>query len=746
MRFKIAPADANDRRRRATPTRATTRETREKRRTSRDGLHECATATRAARVYNPTRSVSPISGVGSRPKISPVAPRPRRRPERVPPIALRLDLHVPDRSRHAQQRHPRLDLVLAERELEVGDVALIDVARRAARDARAADASAARERNLDPGLEAGVEDVLIRSALDVDAAAAGAEERDRDDVAAVVQVLGEDALRQVDGVARRLILLSAEERARRRRASARVARARRRVARRARRARRAARARMASRSAVVGTPYPGRRRARSPPTATRAMLDAVAAAWDDAVDATSAAIALPRGSTRFLLALALAPAIGLGFPALDRALAASGVASVEARARARSTYALVSGVALSAAAFGGATAVCAHFGAGAYAAMLTTRRRCGVVVFAASFAYLMRYHFVADTARAWKSGEVDISGLLMVLTLKVTACAMNYQDAATTKASEMSEFQNRRHLKRLPSALDYASWLMFPCTLVSGPAIEFRDYSDWLRERGVYARGTPNRVAPATRKFLGAMACLGMYQAVMMRYTVENTYLNPNWARYSLAERLWHVYVYGQGNRAKYYFVWMMADFAATVSGLGFSGYDAMGKACWDTAANIYPIGVEKSVTLNAIPLSWNVKTGLWLRHYVYDRVTPKGKKPGLLQILITQIVSGVWHGLYAGYWLFFVSSAFAVNAGRLMYRWKQTRVPEKYRVLVDVPLWAFTHVCLNYMCAAFILIDLKQCLQSWSSMRYFGHVGIAVLLVFGAVFAPRRSSKPKSA
>ena len=206
------------------------------------------------------------------------------------------------------------------------------------------------------------------------------------------------------------------------------------------------------------------------------------------------------------------------------------------------------------------------------------------------------------------------------------------------------------------------------------------------------------------------------------------------------------MYVYGQGNRAKYYFVWMMADFAATVSGLGFSGYDAMGKARWDTAANIYPIGVEKSVTLNAIPLSWNVKTGLWLRHYVYDRVTPKGKKPGLLQILITQIVSGVWHGLHAGYWLFFVSSAFAVNAGRLMYRWKQTRVPEKYRVLVDVPLWAFTHVALNYMCAAFILVDLKQCIQSWSSMHYFGHVGIAVLLVFGAVFAPRRSSKPKSA
>ena len=30
----------------------------------------------------------------------------------------------------------------------------------------------------------------------------------------------------------------------------------------------------------------------------------------------------------------------------------------------------------------------------------------------------------------WKAGNIDITGLLMVLTLKVTACALNYQDAA----------------------------------------------------------------------------------------------------------------------------------------------------------------------------------------------------------------------------------------------------------------------------------------------------------------------------
>jgi len=479
----------------------------------------------------------------------------------------------------------------------------------------------------------------------------------------------------------------------------------------------------------------------------RALMASMASSWDDVVRRASEASGQPRGATLFLLGLALAPAIALGFPILGVALDVARVRDARVRARVRSSYALVAGSALSLACFGRSTMVCAHFGVASYLVMAAARRRCGGIVFAGSFAYLIRYHMMADTANTWKRGEVDISGLLMVLVLKVSACAMNYQDGATTPASEMSEFQNRRHLKRLPSVLDYASWLMFPCTLVSGPTIEFRDYANWLRDEGVWEGARPSAARAALKKLLGAIACLGMYQAISSKYTIANTYLDPDFdTKYSFLERVWHHHVYGQGNRLKYYFVWMMADFATTVSGLGFSGFDALGNACWDTAANIYPWGVEKSVTLNSIPLNWNVKTGLWLRHYVYDRVTPKGKKPGMTQLLITQIVSGVWHGLYAGYWLFFVTSAFAVNGGRLMYRWKQTRVPARLRSLVDVPLWIFTQLALNYLCAAFTLVDLRQSVAAWKSVYFYGHVGFLVTIVLGALLAPKSKSKSKTA
>jgi len=500
---------------------------------------------------------------------------------------------------------------------------------------------------------------------------------------------------------------------------------------------------MSRRAARHTTP----RRTKMTTTTSSSVVTALAARWESVVDSASAAIGAPRGSTMFLLGLALGPLIGVGFPAIDFALERVVGASKRTKAFVKSAYGLVFGVLLSLASFGRATIVCAHFGACSYATMVFARRRCGGLVFVGSFAYLIWYHMKADTANTWKRGEVDISGLLMVLVLKVTACAVNYQDAATTPANEMSEFQNRRHLKTLPNVLDYASWLMFPCTLVSGPAVEFRDYSDWLHDRGVWGGDKrPSAFVPAMKKFLGSVVCLALHKGVTAYYTIENTYLSWKWSQYSFFEKVWHQYMYGQGNRFKYYFVWMFADFAATVSGLGFSGYDAKGNGRWETTCNIHPIGCETAITMNTIPIHWNVQTGMWLRHYVYDRVTPKGKKPGLLQLLITQTVSGVWHGLYAGYWLFFVSTAFAVNAARLIYRWQQGRVPKKYHRLVEIPHWFFTQFGLNYLCSAFILVDLRQCINDWASVHYWGHVVIAIMLVFGTVFAPPSKSKSKAA
>ena len=141
------------------------------------------------------------------------------------------------------------------------------------------------------------------------------------------------------------------------------------------------------------------------------------------------------------MGLALAPAIALGFPILGVALDVARVRDAGRASARASSYALVAGSALSLACFGRSTMVCAHFGVASYLVIAPVRRRCGGIVFAGSFAYLIRYHMMADTANTWKRGEVDISGLLMVLVLKVSACAMNYQDGRRRRRAKCPSFK-----------------------------------------------------------------------------------------------------------------------------------------------------------------------------------------------------------------------------------------------------------------------------------------------------------------
>lgn len=53
----------------------------------------------------------------------------------------------------------------------------------------------------------------------------------------------------------------------------------------------------------------------------------------------------------------------------------------------------------------------------------------------------------------------------------------------------------------------------------------------------------------------------------------------------------------------------------------------------------------------------------------VYDRLTPPGRKPTVMTLMGTQLVSGVWHGLFPGYWAFFATSAVFLEASKVIYR-----------------------------------------------------------------------------
>lgn len=122
---------------------------------------------------------------------------------------------------------------------------------------------------------------------------------------------------------------------------------------------------------------------------------------------------------------------------------------------------------------------------------------------------------------------------------------------------------------------------------------------------------------------------------------------------------------------------------------------------------------------------------GLYACADVYERLTPKGKKATFKTLLMTQLVSGIWHGLFAGYALFFASSAFLFESSKVIYRYEQG-LGKRWDFLRTFPpllfiKFLYTGFVLNYSAIAF-LVSLRH-MAGHSSSHAFLHRGVSAAL-----------------
>ena len=129
----------------------------------------------------------------------------------------------------------------------------------------------------------------------------------------------------------------------------------------------------------------------------------------------------------------------------------------------------------------------------------------------------------------------------------------------------------------------------------------------------------------------------------------------------------------------------------------------------------------------------------------MYERLTPTGRKPSFANMIVTQMVSGVWHGVFAGYWLFFATSAFMFHASKLMYQYEQNWPP----AVRNFPLWTLVKIVaselvLNYAGSAFMVLSWRESIATWRAVSFFGHAIVFAVLLVGAVMPPRRPRPAK--
>lgn len=125
-----------------------------------------------------------------------------------------------------------------------------------------------------------------------------------------------------------------------------------------------------------------------------------------------------------------------------------------------------------------------------------------------------------------------------------------------------------------------------------------------------------------------------------------------------------------------------------------------------------------------------------WGCRYVYERLTPPGGKPSFRTLLATQLVSGLWHGLYAGYFMFFGGSAIFFAHSTVIYNWEKV-LPRA--VYTSWPWWAvkvyITKQCLDFLAIAFLILTFKESWAAWQSVYFIPLIWMTTVLVLGRVF-----------
>ncbi|KAF2474141.1 MBOAT family protein-like protein [Lindgomyces ingoldianus] len=359
--------------------------------------------------------------------------------------------------------------------------------------------------------------------------------------------------------------------------------------------------------------------------------------------------------------------------------------------------------------------------------------------------------------------SVDITGAQMVLIMKLTAFCWNVQDGRLPK-SELSEFQKEHMIKELPNLLDYAGYVFFFPALMAGPAFDYCDYSRYISTTMFQLppgtdpskapptrkkRKIPRSGTPATFKAVYGTIWVIAFLKFSSWYNTERL-LSDQYMTYYFPRRVFILYMLGVTTRMKYYGVWTLTEGACILSGIGYNGIDAKtGRANWDRLQNIRPLEIELAQNTRAFLGSWNINTNLWLRNYMYLRVTPKGKKPGFRATLATFVTSAFWHGFYPGYYLAFVLASLlqtiAKNGRRLirpLFLTPSSTTPtplptKRYYDLITIFL---TQTAFAFTVAPFILLSFTSTMIIWARVYFYTLIGVVASFVLFSRSLPFRA------
>jgi len=332
------------------------------------------------------------------------------------------------------------------------------------------------------------------------------------------------------------------------------------------------------------------------------------------------------------------------------------------------------------------------------------------MVFAMGYLFLLHVHRMWT---AWLEYTVDISGVQMLLTIKLTSFAYEYSDSSVDDKP-----------KSLPDLLGWYGYIYFFPSFLVGPTLSYHEYetfidkADWSNDNDVHLRRSLEKLLPTMT--LLVIMYFGMYFPTEYMTTAD-------FGLWDYRTKLAYLMLSQFIVRCKYYFVWSFAHACYLASGANkcvkFDGCNV----------NIYQI--ETSQSIYEVTNNWNLCTNEWLKTHMYQRALTSGYSKQNATY-ITNMVSALWHGFYPGYILTFVTGGVLTELGRrIRNEVRPTFLATPFlKRTYDIICTFVVMILIAYATIPFQLYALTPTFQVWANMYFVGHIlmmGAVVLLVF---------------
>ncbi|KAL2098795.1 hypothetical protein ACEWY4_005275 [Coilia grayii] len=342
--------------------------------------------------------------------------------------------------------------------------------------------------------------------------------------------------------------------------------------------------------------------------------------------------------------------------------------------------------------------------------------------------------------------SADFTGPMMVITQKITSLAFEIHDGLACKEEQLTPGQKILAVRKMPSLLEYLSYNCNFMSILAGPTCSYNDYVAFVegtayqprhlesngKVNGKYKQTEPSPRDDVIRKLGTCAASLAVYLSLLRVCPVEHIIDNTFVATSPFHVRVIYLYISMLATRPKYYFVWTLADAINNAAGFGFNGYNKDGTARWDLISNLRIMDIEFATSFKMFLDNWNIQTALWLKRVCYERCV-------MNPTAATFLLSAVWHGVYPGYYLTFLTGIAMTMAARAVRHNVRPffQGTATHRLVYDVITWAGTQIAICYTVVPFVLLAVGPSLKFYSSWYFCMHLA-CLLVVLALPVRPR--------